>query len=162
MRLAHWMAACDGRPHQMRSVFPVCPKLVIGVPVCNSRGENQGSVHEVGLDIVECVVATEKEFEIAFDDAELSRIRTVGEFPETSLVLPQGQAAFLEGLRVCFFGGLVTKRGQTGRSRNCRDQVIQGAFPISRCGATVPPPISLSPKRPREERNGARRRITEC
>jgi len=39
----------------------------------------------VGLDIVEFVIATEKEFEIAFDDAELSRIRTVGEFHEIVL-----------------------------------------------------------------------------
>jgi hypothetical protein len=39
----------------------------------------------VGLDIVEFVIATEQEFEIAFDDAELSRIRTVGEFHEIVL-----------------------------------------------------------------------------
>ena len=39
----------------------------------------------MGLDIVEFVMATEKEFEIAFDDAELSRIRTVGEFHEIVL-----------------------------------------------------------------------------
>jgi acyl carrier protein len=34
----------------------------------------------MGLDIVEYVVAVEKAFEIEFDDDELSRIRTVGEF----------------------------------------------------------------------------------
>ena len=49
----------------------------------------------MGLDIVHFIMATETEFNVSFDNVELSRIRTVGEFYELVLKELRRQQSYL-------------------------------------------------------------------